>query len=238
MPRGCLRIGVGLGLTLSAAAPGSASLARAAGQAAPTAPASAPSPDPSATPSPAAPPRGRLRLDVDRHARELIDRETAADGRLRFETSVEVEGKSPQVMLERFVGGPRTLELQCGPSAGGPPSEAEMREVRYHPAPYLDYLAALSWLKGRLDRRGRPKYYLYRVSRGDRTLYELREGPLSDQAFYNTPGTRYELVESFVASDDAVRALRRMERGFASPTPAVSSSPPPPWVTTTCPPPR
>lgn len=113
-----------------------------------------------------------------------------------------------------------------------------MREVRYHPPPYLDYLAALSWLKGRLARQGKPKYYLYRVSREDRTLYELREGPLSEQAFYNTRGTRYELVESFVASDDAVRGLRRMERGFGSPTPAVSSSPPPPWVTTTCPAPR
>ncbi|MGE0453987.1 MAG: hypothetical protein AB7O37_11310 [Vicinamibacteria bacterium] len=175
---------------------------------------------------------------MDRHARELIERRTGADGRMRFETSVEVQGKSPQLMLERFVGGPQALALQCGAPAGGPPSEAEMREVRHHPSPYMDYLAALDWLKGRLVRVGRPKYYLYRLAREGRTLYELREGPLSNQALYNMPGTRYELIETFAAEGDAVRALRRMERGFGSPTPAVSSSPPPPWVTTNCPPPR
>ncbi len=234
MAGACLRIGVGLSLTLAAVV---ASLARADGQAASPSPTLSPSPDASATPG-APPAPGGLRLEVERHARELIERETGADGRLRFETNIEVRGKSPQAMLERFVGGPRALELQCGASPVGPPSEAEMREVRHHPSPYMDYLAVFDRLKSRLRRVGRPKYYLYRVSRQERSLYELREGPLSDEAFYNTPGTRYELIESFAASDDAVRALRRMERGFGSPTPAVSSSPPPPWVTTNCPPPR
>ena len=59
--------------------------------------ASAQSASPTPSPSP-------LTLDVEKHVDQVLA-EQASKGTPRFETTIEVVGKSPQIMLERFFGG-------------------------------------------------------------------------------------------------------------------------------------
>src|SRR5262245_26649604 len=102
-----------------------------------------PSPSPSPSPSPA--PK-RLRLDIDRLVKERFE-EDERKGIPRFETHVEVVGKSPQAMIDRFFGG---IEYDCtpggAPPGGGAPTHVEMREARWHPSPSADFEAALLML--------------------------------------------------------------------------------------------
>lgn len=188
-------------------------------------------PEPTPTPAPK-----RLRLDIDRLVKERLE-EDQRKGILRFETRVEVIGKSPQVMLDRFFGG---IEYDCrpggAPPGGGAPSHIEMREARWHPSPSADFEAALLKLiaeafKGKM--RGEDKYFLYRVNAKGVVSYLLREGRVPDALLYARPGTTYELIRAYADTKSGAKALRRLERGFA--TPEGSSAPPPAdWQTSTC----
>lgn len=189
-----------------------------------------PTPEPTPTPAPK-----RLRLDIDRHVERL--EEEQRKGVPRFETQVEVTGKSPQMMLDRFFGG---IEYDCtpggAPPGGGAPTHVEMREARWHPSPSADFEAALLKLmaeafKGKM--RGADKFFLYRVTAKGDVSYILREGRLPDALLYATPGTTYELIRAYADTKSGAKALRRLERGFA--TPEGSSAPPPAdWQTSTC----
>lgn len=183
-----------------------------------------------ASPTPA--PR-RLVLDVDRHVDQLLAEE-ARKGTPRFETTIEVVGKSPQIMLERFFGG---VDLECGPGGappgGGAPSDIEMRAVRPHPSPYVDFAALGRAVAEKLKGKGPERYFLYRVHAQEQIHYLLREERVPPSWLQALPGTTYELVAAFPDLDTAVRGWKRMERGFSSPV-APSAPPPPPWQTTTC----
>ena len=182
----------------------------------------------------AKPPSSGLRLDVDKHVERLLaDRERS--GIPRFETSIEVLGKPPQVMLERFFRG---LDLECGPVPRAAPTDVEMRTVRHLPTPYLDLAALAGALAKRRKEKGPERYFLYRVRRGAGVSYWLREDRLPDALLFNSPGTTFELTASFPDLDSAVKGLRRMERGFETARPTASASPPPPWATVPCRPSR
>jgi hypothetical protein len=162
-------------------------------------------------PTPARP--RRLVLDIDKHVQQKLAEEPP-----RFETSIEVVARSPQMLLARFFGG---VDLECGPSAGGAPSMDEMREHRPHTAPTADLLALAMALAGKVmagvKGKPTPHYYLYAVKRNNTVSYALREDRVPDSWFYNFPGVTFELVESFPDRDSATRAWRRMERGYATP---------------------
>jgi hypothetical protein len=176
------------------------------------------------------PPSSGLRLDVDKHVERLLaDREKG--GMPRFETSIEVLGKSPQVMLERFFRG---LDLECGPVPSAAPTDVDMRTFRHLPTPYLDLAALAAALAKRQKEKGPDRYFLYRVRRASGVTYWLREDRIPDSLFFNSPGTTFELTATFPDVDSAVKGFRRMERGFETPKPTASASPPPPWATIPC----
>jgi hypothetical protein len=191
-----------------------------------------PSPSPSASPSPPL----RLRLEIERHVEEVLA-EDEKKGVPRFETRVEVVGKSPQLMLNRFFGG---IEYDCtpggAPPGGGAPTHVEMREARWHPTPTADFEAALVKLLGEVFKSktaGDERYFLYRVKTKNDVRYLLREGRLPDTVLYATPGTTYELVQGYADPKSGAKALWRLERGF--PTAEAGKAPPPAdWQTSTC----
>jgi hypothetical protein len=163
--------------------------------------------------------------------------EDEKNGTPRFTTHVEVVGKSPQLMLNRFFGG---IEYDCtpggAPPGGGAPTHVEMREARWHPSPTADFEGALLKLLGAVFKdktRGEDRYFLYRVKSKDGVSYLLRDGRLPERVLYATPGTTYELVQGFPNPKDGAKALWRLERGFAT---AESPDAPPPadWQTSTC----
>ncbi len=199
---------------------------------APAAPQPTPTPSPSVAENGAESPK-RLVLDIDKRVERIL----AAHGedRPHFETSVEVWGKPPQVMLERFFGG---TDLECGPTPGGAPTEAETREYRHHPEPYLDFAALIGALAKKIDSK-RSKadpasYFLYRVHAGNRVTYSLREDKIPDAWLFDLPGTTFELLATFSDPGQATAALRRAERGYAQIDPKAAPSPLPPWATANC----
>jgi hypothetical protein len=179
-------------------------------------------------------PRRRLRIDVEKHVERVLE----AHGETpRFETTVEVEGKSPEAMFESHLRG---FDLECGPTAGGAPTEAETRAVRPHPSPYVDLAALAQVLMGKLKGKGKgaDRYYLYRVRRGGEVSYALREEKVPESSRQAIAGTTFELIETFDDLKTAAAAWRRLERGFEGPLPTTSASPTPPWVTANCRPPE
>jgi hypothetical protein len=148
----------------------------------------------------------------------------------RFQDSVEVIGQSPDAMLERHFEG---LQLECGPTGGGggAPTETDMRAARPHPSPYADFLPLLKALRGKLKKNQPDRFFLYRVTTPDRTSLLVRAERIPEAMLYTVPGTKYELVRAFPDLDDAVRALRRLERGFDTPLPSGPDLPPQPWAT-------
>lgn len=179
-------------------------------------------------------PRGRrLVLDIDKHVEQKLAEE--AKYAPRFETSIEVVARSPQMLLERFFGG---VDLECGPGGGGAPSVEEMREHRPHAPPTADLMALAMALAGKVMNRVKgkptPRYYLYAVRRASTVNYALREDRVPDSWFYNFPGVSFELVESFPDKDSAVTAWRRMERGFGTPTAPKVDALAPQWATAPC----
>jgi hypothetical protein len=175
-------------------------------------------PRPTPTPAP------RLVLDVERHAQQLAD----AHALPRFSTSIDVVGRAPQDVLEDHFKG---FDLECGPASGAP-TEVEMREMRHHAPPYLDYIAVARLLVKALKKRGPDRFFLYRVRAPDGESYVLLESRLPAEALYK-PGATFDLVDAFDERKPAVRAWRARERGEAV-VPASDATPPPPWVTTTC----
>ncbi len=190
-----------------------------------------PTPSPSASPSP-------LTLDVEKHVDQVLAEE-ASKGTPRFETTIEVIGKSPQIMLERFFGG---VDLECGPvgslpPGGGAPTVAETREFRPHPPPSADFGALIAAVgqavAKKLKGKGPERFFLYRIRNKDGVRYLLREGRVSASWLDTLPGTTFDLVAAFPDLDSGVKGWKRMERGF--PSAEGSNAPPPqPWATTTC----
>lgn len=190
-----------------------------------------PTPSPSASPSP-------LTLDVEKHVDQVLAEE-ASKGTPRFETTIEVIGKSPQIMLERFFGG---VDLECGPvgslpPGGGAPTVAETREFRPHPPPSADFGALIAAVgqavAKKLKGKGPERFFLYRIRNKDGVRYLLREGRVPASWLDTLPGTTFDLVAAFPDLDSGVKGWKRMERGF--PSAEGSNAPPPqPWATTTC----
>lgn len=176
----------------------------------------------------------RLVLDIDKHVEQKLAEE-AKYAPPRFQTSIEVVARSPQVLLERFFGG---VDLECGPGGAGAPSVEEMREHRPHAPPTADLMALAMALAGKVMTKVKgkqaPRYYLYAVRRGNVVNYALREERVPDAWFYNFPGVSFELVESFADQDTAVRAWRRMERGFGTPVAPKVDALAPQWATAPC----
>lgn len=200
---------------------GSWTLAAVAGLLALAPAATAPSPTPTATPRPR----------VDRQVEKVLDEKERSEVP-RFESSIDVEGESPQTILDRRLRG---LDLECGPASGGPPTEAETRAVRPHPSPYIDFLPLAKLIAGKAKGKGPDRFFIYRVRRGDSVGYTLREGRMPDSEFYNTSGASFELFEAFSDVTQATDALHRMERGFhTAANPDPRSSPIPPWATSPC----
>jgi hypothetical protein len=189
-------------------------------------PAPSPSPAPSATPSPAPAVPQRLRLDIERHV-ESVMRDQG--GTPRFETSLEVLGRPPDLALAEQLAG---FDLECGP-AGGPPTANESMEFRPHPAASLDLAALARALSGTLGNPGPPRYFLYRVHGSAEVEYMLREQELRTPPGQQ-PNTRFELLASFPDLASAVHGFRRMTRGFDTAERADQADPPSPWATTTC----
>jgi hypothetical protein len=148
----------------------------------------------------------------------------------RFESSIDVEGESPQTILDRRL---RPLDLECGP-AGGPPTEAETRAVRPHQSPSADLLALGKLLAGMAKGKGQERFFLYRVRRNEAVTYLVREGRMPDAEFYNTVGATFELLAGFADAKRATDAITRLERGFEAPVGPELRGPVPPWVTSPC----
>jgi hypothetical protein len=189
--------------------------------------ASAQSASPTPSPSP-------LTLDVEKHVDEVLAEE-ATKGTPRFETTIEVVGKSPQIMLERFFGG---VDLECGPigsvaAGGGAPTVAETRPFRPHPSPSVDFAALGRAVAQKLKGKGPEKYFLYRLRSKGGEKFLLREGRVPASWLDSLPGTTFDLVAAFPDLDSGVKGWKRMERGFPSPV-SPDAPPPDPWATTTC----
>lgn len=197
-------------------------------QAAP-APAATPTPSPSPTPSPAAHAPAvpqRLRLDIARHVDSVMRDQ---DGKPRFETSVEVIARPPDIALAEQLA---EFELECGP-AGGPPSVAESMEFRPHPSPYIDLAAVARAVSSAIGNPGPPRYFLYRIAGGGEVEYLLREEELRS-APGQQPITAFELVASFPDLGSAIDGWRRITRGFATARREDLANPPAPWQTQPC----
>jgi hypothetical protein len=197
--------------------------------------ASAQSASPTPSPSP-------LTLDVEKHVDQVLAEE-ASKGTPRFETTIEVVGKSPQIMLERFFGG---VDLECGPvgavaPGGGAPTVAESRAFRPHLPPSADFGALIAAVgqavAKKLKGKGPEKYFLYRLRSNNGEKYLLREGRVPASWLDSLPGTKFDLVAAFPDLDSGVKGWKRMERGMPSPV-SPDVPPPEPWATTTCRPKR
>ena len=192
-----------------------------------------------ASESPLAPSAAPLTLDIQSHVDEIVARELAK-GLPRFEEAIEVRDR----LQEAIEGHLRGVDLECGASESGPPTADETRRYRSTSIPpHADFLALGKVLyKGvqRLIGPRKPRFFLYAVRRGraERVGYVLRDGPVSDSTRAAVPGASWELVASFRDRAEASAALRRLERGFATPQRAHEDGRLPPWVASTCRPPR
>jgi hypothetical protein len=191
-------------------------------------------PAPDGQPKQEPPRRRRLRIDVQKHVERVLE---AHGEMLRFETTVDVEGQSPEAMFQRYL---RDFDLECGPTGGGAPSEVETRAVRPHMSPSADLATLAQMIIGKF--KGKPKgpgrYYLYRVLRGDEVSYALREEKVPETWRQAVPGATFELIDTFHDLKTAAAAWRRLERGFEGPPSTASGAPPPPWVTANSRPPE
>lgn len=168
---------------------------------------------PAAQPTPTPSPAPRLRLDVEKHTKRVLDEK----GVPRFETTVEVEARSPQSLLDRYFEG-----SPCAP-AGGVPTETQAG--RPTTSPSVDFLAAARALGKKLQGKGPERFFIYRIRQSERVRYSLREGRVPVDWLSGVSGTLYELIAAYPDRDEAARALRRLERGADAKEPKASPCP-------------
>src|SRR5262245_51099190 len=191
-----------------------------------------PTPTPAASKRPSGPPKPGLRIEYEQKVKERLEEEARA-APPRFEDSVDVEGQTPQSVIDRQLRG---LPLECGPSGGGPgggaPTETESRAVRPHSSPYMDFLPFLKKLRNRSKNKQPDKFFLYRIKRPEGETHVVRTERVPDAWLVAAPGgLTFEYLEGFPDLGDATRALRRVERGFDRAVSNAKESPPQPWAT-------
>jgi hypothetical protein len=187
-----------------------------------------PSPTSSPSPSPSVPPGTSLQADIEKAVDEAIDK-----GLLRFETSVEVEGRTPQQALEALLRG---FDLECGTTDRGAPTDADtraqMRSVRPTTPYTVDFIPFLAALQKKMSARGGSRYYIYRVKKADGDSYRLRDSAMPMNQIYNTPGAHFELVAQVADLKEATDVFWRLERGLS--VKSANSSQPNPWLNWNC----
>jgi hypothetical protein len=137
----------------------------------------------------------------------------------RFETTVDVEARSPQSLLNRHFEG-----MPCS-AVGGVPTETPA--ARPQTSPSVDLLSAARALGKALKSKGPDRFFVYRIREGERIRYSLREGPVTRDWLPGVGGRLYELVDVFPDRDEAVRALHRLERDGDAKEPKASPCPTP-----------
>jgi hypothetical protein len=188
-----------------------------------------PTPAPRITPESTAAPTPGLRESAERHAQRLVEEEPP-----RFETSIDVLGRTPGDTLESHVRG---YDLVCGAAPSGAPTHLEMRELRGGMTPFVDFLSIARALGNAIKRAGPDRYFVYRVHRADGPMYIVREGRIPAPALY-APGATFELLDAFPDKKSAVFYWKTLERGEAKGRRPSDAQPPPPWFSSNCPPHR
>jgi hypothetical protein len=175
-----------------------------------------------------------VRLDVDRHVVDVVSRNVKSIP--RFEEKIEVVDRS-QFALDDLLRG---LDLACGATPLGPPPKSELNAYRGATIPvHVDFLPGVKLLVAQLQRRRHPapRWFVYGVRQGETVRFILREGEISEAVRGETPGTTWVELARFHDRGSARDALRRLDRGFATPGRQTHGDPLPPWVATTCRPP-
>jgi hypothetical protein len=171
----------------------------------PVAPAPRPTSDPPSTPTPAS-----LRLDIDRHVEEMLDREVP-----RFRT--EVVGRTPQEALEQQF---HAFDTLCGAADRGAPNILDMAGQRPHLSPVLDLTQIITLLAQEgiklLRKSDVDRFFVYHVARAGGGHFIVHDGRLSAAELY-PPGAVVELVASFPDEKIATRAWWRLEHGYKTP---------------------
>jgi len=163
-------------------------------------------PDESAAqPSPTPSPPPRLRLDIEKNTQRVLDAHPVP----RFETSVDVEARSPQDLLDRHF-----QDLPCG-AVGGVPMQAAGRPTT---SPSVDFMAVARAIGEKLRKKGPDRYFIYRIREGERVHHSLRDGPVPSDWLSGVNGTLYELVAAYPDREEAVRALHHQEQGAEAQT--------------------
>jgi hypothetical protein len=152
--------------------------------------------------------KGSLREGIERRLADIESGKTpippgatkTPDGvTLRFETSIEVRGRTPEELLSRYLD----LERLHEGATSGPPLPHETRDFRPSPAESVDLLGFLKWLGDKVGSK-EPRYFVYEAS-GPRGRWRwLREGPLPPETL-PPPGLAFELVGAFPDLSEARR---------------------------------
>jgi hypothetical protein len=158
-----------------------------------------------------------LKLHIDRHVERVLEEhrkpQAGGEGLPRFETSVEVEGKVPQVMFERYL---RDFDMKLGPTFSAGPTVAESHgQLEGTPksretSPAVNVLPLIQWLGRKTRGDGPPKYFLYRVMTPDGIFMLLREERLPPSAVAR--GVLFELVGSYPDLKTALAEYKRLDR--------------------------
>jgi hypothetical protein len=186
-------------------------------------PTPSPSPKPTGSPEASRQERERLHLDVEKHVEKVLEEEER-ERLLRFEEHLEVKSRSAgDVLADHFKG----IDLECGPTSEGAPTDLQSREFRPHPAPHADLTALAQALMGRLKGSGPDRYFLYRVQQGARLSYVVRSERIPATWSEGVAGAMFELIDGYPDLKTATTAWRRLER-------AHDGAAPPLWATSPC----
>lgn len=156
----------------------------------------------------------RLTLEIERHVDTVLREHEATEGLPRFETSIEVEGKEPQVLFERFL---RDVDLEYGPTFPSGPTAAGSYDYRPRPPKKPNFLPFFQWLYRRSQKDLPPRYFVYRISGPAGVYATIRESrlPLGSLG----PGVFFELVGAFPDREAALEEYARVEQEAAAPKP-------------------
>jgi len=138
---------------------------------------------------------------------------------LRFETSVEVRGQTPEQLLQRYFTG---FDYREGPTGASAPTHEELRPRPAGQGVPVDFVAPLVWLYNRL-RDKTPRYLLYEARQGERTWLALREGAATSVSSDNPSGVTYRLLETFDRRSDAAAAFARLQRSLTAQRPPADA---------------